>query len=58
MKEVKYTFYSALYFILISVWFYRWMQDIGDLQWQVYEAIGLQSTRANYIVGRRIRIKK
>jgi len=42
----------------IDEWFNRWMQDICDRQWQVYEATGLQSSRTNYIIRRRIRIKK
>jgi hypothetical protein len=43
---------------LISEWFYRWMQDIGDLQWQVYETIESQNASANHTIGRRIRIGK
>ena len=39
---------------LISEWFYRWMQDIGDLQRQVCEAIELMSDT----IGRRIGIEK
>jgi hypothetical protein len=38
---------------LISEWFYRWMQDIRDLQWQVYEAIELMRDT----IGRRIGFK-
>jgi len=34
----------------IDEWFNRWMQDICDLQKQVYEAIRLQSARANHTI--------
>jgi len=34
----------------IDEWFNRWMQDICDLQKQVYEATRSQSTRANHTI--------